>query len=226
MAYPKMNLMVKYGLEHKVAVHEAQTLHALRAAFPNNEAKCPELYGWRRDEEGINYLYMSLMPGVTLEEVWDSFSTGEKMDIVDDLREIVLSLRSLEPEPDTRIGICLVPRQNSDNRLTYLSGSINGGRVPELWFRGDKTATSFGTTKDFNDRVQWWSFYWLPMDQRPPAPCEHYCPTTPASLSPTRICISRTSSSPVNLASADFLLSLIGVRRGGTRSFGSFARPS
>lgn len=111
VAYPEMGLMVKYGLEHKVAVHEAQTLQALRAAFPDNAVKCPELYGWR-SEDDINYLYMSLIQGVTLESVWESLSTSEKMDIVDELRHITSCLRSLEPGPNTRIGICL-PLQNS-----------------------------------------------------------------------------------------------------------------
>lgn len=112
VAYPEMGLMVKYGLEHKVAIHEAQTLQALRAAFPNNEVKCPEVYGWR-SEESINYLYMSLMPGVTLDSVWDSLSVSEKTDIIDELRHMVTCLRSLEPGPNTRIGICSSSR-NSD----------------------------------------------------------------------------------------------------------------
>lgn len=151
VTFPEMRLLVKYGPEHKVAIHEAQTLQALRRAFPNNDVLAPELLGWR-SEDDINYLYMSLMPGVTLDDVWTTLSNSEKEHVVDQLRESLSSLRSLRPTEVTLIG------------------SISGGRVQDIWFRGDKTAGPFRTAKEFNDHVKWWSLDWLPLSQRPPDP--------------------------------------------------------
>lgn len=68
VSFPDLSLFVKYGPPYKVSINEARTLQALGRAFPNGEVPIPQFYGWRC-EEGINFIYMSLVPGDTLEGV-------------------------------------------------------------------------------------------------------------------------------------------------------------
>lgn len=105
VSFPDRELFVKYGPPHKASIDEAQTLQALRQAFPNNEVPIPQLRGWRT-EEGINYIYMSLIPGSTLESVWSTLSVSEKDRIATQVKQIVASLRSLGQQPENRfIGV-------------------------------------------------------------------------------------------------------------------------
>lgn len=63
VALTDLGLFVKWGREHLVRIEEAQSLQAIWQAFSNNEVPAPELVAWR-SENIINYLYMSLVPGL------------------------------------------------------------------------------------------------------------------------------------------------------------------
>ena len=63
VALTDLGLFVKWGREHLVRTEEAQSLQAIWQAFSNNEVPAPELVAWR-SENIINYLYMSLVPGL------------------------------------------------------------------------------------------------------------------------------------------------------------------
>lgn len=93
--FEKLGLFVKYGLEHKVGIEEAQTLQAIHRAFPNNEIPVPELVAWRRSE-GVNFIYMSLVDGITLESCWMELTEAEKTTITNQLQDAVQSLRSMQ----------------------------------------------------------------------------------------------------------------------------------
>lgn len=98
--FEDLGLFVKFGETHKVSIEEAQTLQAIRRAFPNEEIPVPELYGWRRSD-GINFIYLSLVRGVSLETCWSTLNGEEKTSISKQLEHIVSLLKSLK-QPTTQ----------------------------------------------------------------------------------------------------------------------------
>jgi len=94
VALPKLGLFVKWGREHLVRIEEAQSLQAVCRAFPSNEVPVPELVAWR-SEASIKYLYMSLLPGVTLGSCWSTLTSEERTTIADQLGNILTTLRSV-----------------------------------------------------------------------------------------------------------------------------------
>ncbi|KAF2161289.1 hypothetical protein M409DRAFT_28327 [Zasmidium cellare ATCC 36951] len=105
VAFPDLKLFVKFGRSHNVSLEEAQMLQAVRRAFPNNQIPVPELVAWRAEDE-INYIYMSLIPGTTLESCWPELTLEEKTRISDQLGRMVSSLRSIHKAPGTEyVGI-------------------------------------------------------------------------------------------------------------------------
>lgn len=95
VVFEDLGLFVKFGQDHKVSIEEAQTMQAMRRAFPGNEIPLPELFGWRR-RDGINFIYMSLVAGTTLESAWPTLTEEEKASITDQLRNMIDLLRSIE----------------------------------------------------------------------------------------------------------------------------------
>ncbi len=84
---------------------EAKTLRAIKQAFPANEVPVPELFGWR-SVGNKNFIYMSLVPGKTLQEIWASLTTADKASIRDQLGRIVAALqRATQGSPDRFIGM-------------------------------------------------------------------------------------------------------------------------
>ena len=45
--FEELGLAVKYGPSDYLRLEEAQTLYAIRKAFPNAEIPVPEVFGWR-----------------------------------------------------------------------------------------------------------------------------------------------------------------------------------
>jgi hypothetical protein len=90
VAFPTLNLLVKYGPE--ITIAEGQCLWAIRHLL-HDLVPAPEVYGWCEDE------------GVTLEERWPDLSTTERQDICRQLRVMVDSMRTLrQPADDQFIG--------------------------------------------------------------------------------------------------------------------------
>lgn len=100
---PDLGVFVKWGREDLVRIEEAQSLQAVRRAFPNNEVPFPELVAWR-SQAYINYIYMSLVPGVTLSSRWSTLITGEWATIADQLGEFLKTLRSVRQRSDEYVG--------------------------------------------------------------------------------------------------------------------------
>ena len=96
--YEHLGLIIKFGLAHKVRIEEAQALEAVRRAFPHNEVPVPELYGWK-SSAGYHFIYMSLVPGQTLNSVWASLGTPERESIAEQLSRVVSNLRGLNQFP-------------------------------------------------------------------------------------------------------------------------------
>ncbi|POR35336.1 Phosphotransferase enzyme family protein [Tolypocladium paradoxum] len=131
--FEHLNLAVKYGHSSYPRLEEAQTMRAIRQAFPHDDIPVPEVFGWRKHGD-LNFIYMSLIRGKTLREAWPSLTEGDKMSISSELRRIVAALRRAT--------------QGSSERFI---GSINGGTVQDRFFKLDYEEGPFLTIKSFND---------------------------------------------------------------------------
>jgi hypothetical protein len=95
-----LNLVVKYG--RSVKITEGQALWLI-----NNytDVRAPTLYGWFQAGD-VMFLYMSLADGVSLQRRWPELSEEEKLDVCDQLRQMLDSMRSLRSPPiETNIGM-------------------------------------------------------------------------------------------------------------------------
>jgi aminoglycoside phosphotransferase (APT) family kinase protein len=102
--FDHLNLIVKVGQDDYYRLEEAQTMRALKRAFPDGEVPVPEVFGWRKSDGRI-FIYMSLIRGRTLREEWPSLTPEEKKSVCDELRQIVLALRRItQGSPDRFIG--------------------------------------------------------------------------------------------------------------------------
>jgi Phosphotransferase enzyme family len=111
--FEHLNLAVKYGPSDYFRLEEAQTMIAIRRAFPDNEIPVPEVFGWKK-YGNKNLIYMSLVPGKTLREGWSTLTEEDKRSICGDLGRVVVALRRLTqgscnhfigatPQPSRRI---------------------------------------------------------------------------------------------------------------------------
>ena len=176
--FEDLGLFVKFGANHKVSIEEAQTMQAIRRAFPNKEIPIPKLFGWRRSED-INFIYMSLIPGVTLEASWPTLNEPEKASISNQLERMVSLLRTLKQYPTQQfIGIDLSTIKSLILAALFRSGSISRTQIQDIFFHADMKAGPFSYVKEFNDRFQFWAMDWLPLSQRPPDPFRALLPDT------------------------------------------------
>lgn len=93
--FPALNLIVKYGTD--ITVAEGQCMWALRHLLPS--VPVPEVYGWCR-EQGQTFIYMQLVEGTTLEEVWPNLDTEDRYEVCRQLQRIFEDLRQLKQDPD------------------------------------------------------------------------------------------------------------------------------
>ena len=91
--FQDLNIAVKFGPCPELRLEEAQTMRAIRQAYPDCEIPVPEVYGWKKCQDRV-YIYMSLIPGKTLRQTWPSLSETEKA-ICEHLSQIVASLRRI-----------------------------------------------------------------------------------------------------------------------------------
>lgn len=93
--FEHLNLIVKFGGSPNVKIEEAHAIQVVKESFANDEIPVPELFGWRIDGDEI-FIYMSLIDGSTLYEVWPRLTQEDKTAICTQLRGIVVSLKSME----------------------------------------------------------------------------------------------------------------------------------
>lgn len=109
--FDKLALVVKFGQASHNHLDNALTMRALWKAFPKREVPVPEVFGWRV-EGNMNFIYMSLVPGKLLYDVWTSLSSAEKESICKDIGSIQAHLRRLRPESEeTFIGMLTSARE-------------------------------------------------------------------------------------------------------------------
>lgn len=95
--FKELGLLVKYGIKPKVNIAEGHCLWALRQALP--QVPVPEVFGWTEDEN-FAYIFMELVPGIGLDEIWDRLSRLERDQICMQLRSMLEELRCLRQSPD------------------------------------------------------------------------------------------------------------------------------
>lgn len=127
----KLNLAIKTDSQAHLNLEEAQTLWAIRKAFPNGEIPVPEVFGWRKYEDRV-FIYMSLVPGETLRDVWPSLTEGDKASLQNQLKHIIGGLRNLKQSPE-------------------IIGSVRGGPLQDRFFRIDGEKGPLSSIKQFND---------------------------------------------------------------------------
>ncbi|KAF4342478.1 phosphotransferase family [Fusarium beomiforme] len=135
--FESLRLVVKFGKEPRVTVAEGQCLWWLRQYLPG--VPVPEIYGWKEDD-GEVLLYMQLVEGVTLENLWDSLSREEKVGVCEQLRDMVGELRQVRQDPND-----------------VFLGQINRGPLQDVVFADGirPRAGPFSSVKEFHD---WFSF--------------------------------------------------------------------
>jgi len=99
--FPSLGLIVKFG--SYVSVTEGQCLFILQH---EKGLRVPEVYGWTT-KDGIVYLYMELIRGVTLEERWPSLSRTSKEAVARQLNRMITHLRSIEADPSDMYVGCI-----------------------------------------------------------------------------------------------------------------------
>ncbi|KAF2183761.1 phosphotransferase enzyme family protein-like protein [Zopfia rhizophila CBS 207.26] len=131
--FPHLNLFVKYG--PYVQISEGQCLHVVHRLLPST-VPVPEVFGWCKD--GVDtFLYMQLVPGITLDDRWISLKVEEKQAVCENLRRIIGNLRSLQQDP-----------------TDVFIGSVGGQPLPDNLFQelmNGQRAGPFRSVKDFHD---------------------------------------------------------------------------
>ncbi|KZW00261.1 hypothetical protein EXIGLDRAFT_604553 [Exidia glandulosa HHB12029] len=90
--FPTLGLVVKYGRDTSIA--EAQCI----------SVPVPEVYGWCIDD-GEVFVYMELVSGTPLDELWPSLRGEEHISVCHQLRDALKALRRLEQDPaDAHVG--------------------------------------------------------------------------------------------------------------------------
>lgn len=69
-------------------------MRALRKII-GGKVPIPEIFGWRHDQNDV-FIYMQSIRGPNLQESWNELDESAKVAIIDHLREIMASLRSVK----------------------------------------------------------------------------------------------------------------------------------
>jgi aminoglycoside phosphotransferase len=96
VSIPSLGLFVKYGGD--VTVTEAQTQLSLRSRL-SGSVPIPEVYGWAVDN-GQTFIYMELVEGVALYEVWGRLGEPDRLGICEELRAMIQAWRALKQLED------------------------------------------------------------------------------------------------------------------------------
>lgn len=97
VAFPSLNLIVKYGAS--ITIAEGQCLWAIRHLLPT--VPVPEVYGWCRDRNET-FLYMQLIEGITLADAWPDLDIEARYEVCEELRVIFEDLRQLKQPPNSQ----------------------------------------------------------------------------------------------------------------------------
>lgn len=129
--FHELGLAVKYGKGPEVTIAEGQSLWAIRRYLPR--VPVPEIYGWTEDGD-LTFIYMELMPGVTLEKHWASLVEGERTAICEELKGVISELRSLRQDPNNQFIGMFKANLKYSLQTNLLFGDINHGPLGDRVF--------------------------------------------------------------------------------------------
>lgn len=89
---PSLGLIVKYGAD--VTILEVRTQMMVREKL-RGQVPVPEVFGWAEDGDQ-RFIYMSLVEGMTLEEIWPTLSESSREAVCEELKYMVKAWRTLE----------------------------------------------------------------------------------------------------------------------------------
>jgi hypothetical protein len=95
--FKELGLVVKHSENSNATIGEGQCLWAVRHFLP--EVPVPEVYGWTQ-ENGVTFLYMEYIDGITLHDRWDTLSAIEKDGVCEQLKTMVTKMSHLRQAPD------------------------------------------------------------------------------------------------------------------------------
>jgi hypothetical protein len=152
--FTSLGLLVKYGGGVRVA--EAKCLRFIHQHL-SGHVRVPEVYGWRTDARQT-FIYMELIEGNTLENLWPTMNEEDRTAICSQLRLMVEEWRRLRQD-ETFLGMTL----NSSSSATVspfrsllisnLQGALKTGLyLPDRIFEGaPETAGPFQSVSKFHD---------------------------------------------------------------------------
>jgi hypothetical protein len=153
-----MNLIVKFG--PYITIAEGQCLMVVKR-YLQETVPVPEVYGWCKDGDDV-FIYMQLIPGITLTERWGSLTVKEKDGISQELRVMMHRLRQLVQDPLE----CIVGKMLSALKkpelypsvikhlvLIFQVGSVGGQSINDETFRDREPGGPFKSVKDFHDWI-------------------------------------------------------------------------
>ncbi|KUI72311.1 hypothetical protein VM1G_07946 [Cytospora mali] len=129
--YPSLGLCVKYS--QRVRLNEAQAMYLVNHHLGKSFV-APEIYGWHKDGADI-FLYMELIEGEPLDEVWHSLPAADRQEVCKELCAAMSKLGTL--------------RQAKGH--TFL-GNLTRGSIPDRLFANiQPSAGPFETVTAFHD---------------------------------------------------------------------------
>lgn len=149
--YDDLGLVVKLGKAPRVTIAEGQCLWALRRVL--QRVPVPEIFGWMQ-QDGITFLYMELIQGVTLEDRWDSMTGSERISVCDQLRVMVSEMHKLGRDPnDLFLGKFATGGVVSPLPFLTCLGDIRRGPYSDVAFTNGvlPRAGPFSAVADFHD---------------------------------------------------------------------------
>ena len=87
--FPEQGLLVKFGCPSRLRLEEALTLRIINQLLPASQIPVPEVFGWKSTHGPgyeSNFIYMSLLPGLTLEAAWETLSHEDKSSVANNSR--------------------------------------------------------------------------------------------------------------------------------------------
>ncbi|KAF5637190.1 phosphotransferase family [Fusarium sp. NRRL 52700] len=131
--FKELGLVVKYSDNSDAIIREGQCLWAIRHFLP--EVPVPEVFCWTQ-ENGVTFLYMEYIDGVTLRDRWDTLSAIEKSGVCEQLGSMITKMSRLHQAPGDPF-----------------IGNINRGAVRDMVFTDTNfpPAGPFSSAAEFHD---------------------------------------------------------------------------
>ncbi|KAM5361432.1 hypothetical protein ACJZ2D_013122 [Fusarium nematophilum] len=136
--FPSLGLLVKYGSQ--VSIDEGHCLVLVKELAPT--VPVPEVYGWC-EHGGQSFIYMELIQGPTLEEIWGDLDEKDRISVCQELRGMVQTWRGLSQDTTEATGATKPP----------FIGNVRGQHLLDIVFTSGNCPTTgpFQSVSQFHD---------------------------------------------------------------------------